>query len=155
MKLSIIILLLSVTSFRVMAQGNFSPYSQMGIGDLEDEFYNRTSGLANTGIAYRSNRFLITNNPASLSGLTDQYFTMETGIRGSFINYSGKPVDLASTQSGDITFRRLVMGIKASKHWGTSIGLVPFSTQNYEFNVPYFLLGSATEIANHYYQRST
>jgi len=131
--------------------GNF-PYSQMGIGDLEDEFYNRTSGLANTGIAYRSNRFLITNNPASLSGLTDQYFTMETGIRGSFINYSGKPVDLASTQSGDITFRRLVMGIKASKHWGTSIGLVPFSTQNYEFNVPYFLLGSATEIANHYYQ---
>lgn len=152
MKLSILILLLSVTSFRVMAQGNFSPYSQMGIGDLEDEFYNRTSGLANTGIAYRSNRFLITNNPASLSGLTDQYFTMETGIRGSFINYSGKPVDLASTQSGDITFRRLVMGIKASKHWGTSIGLVPFSTQNYEFNVPYFLLGSSTEIANHYYQ---
>ena len=152
MKLSILILLLSVTSFRVMAQGNFSPYSQMGIGDLEDEFYNRTSGLANTGIAYRSNRFIINNNPASLSGLTDQYFTMETGLRGSFINYSGTPVDLASTQSGDITFRRLVMGVKASKHWGTSIGLVPFSTQNYEFNVPYFLLGSATEIANHYYQ---
>jgi hypothetical protein len=152
MKLSILILLLSVTSFRVMAQGNFSPYSQMGIGDLEDEFYNRTSGLANTGIAYRSNRFIINNNPASLSGLADQYFTMETGLRGSFINYSGTPVDLSSTQSGDITFRRLVMGVKASKHWGTSIGLVPFSTQNYEFNVPYFLQGSATEIANHYYQ---
>jgi hypothetical protein len=135
-----------------MAQGNFSPYSQLGIGDLEDEFYNRTSGMANTGIAYRSNRFLINNNPASFSGLTDQYFSMETGIRGSVINYYGSPVDPASTQSGDITFRRLVMGIKAAKHWGTSIGLVPFSTQNYEFSVPYFLQGSATEIANHNYQ---
>jgi len=147
-----LILLLSVTSFRVMAQGNFSPYSQMGIGDLENDFYNRTSGLANTGIAYRSNRFLINNNPASFSGLTNQYFSMETGIRGSFVNYSGTPVDPASTQSGDITFRRLVMGIKAAKSWGTSIGLVPFSTQNYEFSVPYYLQGSSTQIANHYYQ---
>ncbi len=152
MKLSILILLLSATSFRVMAQGNFSPYSQLGIGDIEDDFYNRTSGLSNTGIAYRSNRFLINNNPASFSALTNQYFSMETGLRGSFIDYSGTPVDPSSTQSGDITFRRLVMGIKASKNWGTSIGLVPFSTQNYEFNVPYFLQGSSTEIANHSYQ---
>ena len=134
-----------------MAQGNYSPYSQMGIGDIEDGFYNRTTGLGNTGIAYRSNRFLISNNPASFSELANQYFTMETGLRGSFIDYKGSPVDIASTQSADITFRRLAMGIKATKHWGTSIGLVPFSTQNYEFNVPYHLQGSATEIANHFY----
>src|SRR5258708_1041070 len=151
-KLSIFITLLSVTSLGAMAQGNFSPYSQLGIGDLEDGFYNRTSGLANTGIAYRSNRYLINNNPASFSALTDQYFTVETGIRGSIINYYGTPVDPSNNQSGDITFRKLAMGIKLSKHWGSSIGLVPFSTQNYEFNVPYFLQGSSAEIANHYYQ---
>jgi hypothetical protein len=135
-----------------MAQNNFSPYSQMGLGDLDDNYYNRTSGLSNTGIAYRSNRYLINNNPASLSGLADQYFTVETGIRGSFNSYYGTPIDKAQTQSGDITFRKLAMGIKLSKHWGSSIGLVPFSTQNYEFNVPYFLQGSASEIANQYYQ---
>lgn len=151
-KRSIFILLLTITSLGTMAQGNFSPYSQMGIGDLEDGFYNRTSGLANTGIAYRSNRFLINNNPASFSGLTDQYFTVETGIRGSITNYYGTPVDPANNQSGDITFRKLAMGIKLSKHWGSSIGLVPFSTQNYEFNVPYYLQGSASEIANQFYQ---
>ncbi|HEY4107562.1 hypothetical protein [Puia sp.] len=135
-----------------MAQNNFQPYSQMGIGDVEDGFYNRTTGLGNTGIAYRSNRFLINNNPAAFSGLANQYFTMETSLRGSFIQYSGSPVTPASTQSGDITFRRLAMGIKAAKNWGTSIGLVPFSTQNYEFNVPYFIQGSNNEAANHYYQ---
>src|ERR1700742_4300019 len=99
--------LLLVTSLGVMAQNNFSPYSQMGIGDVEDGFYNRTTGLGNTGIAYRSNRFLINNNPAAFSGLANQYFSMETGIRGSFIDYSGSPVTPAATQSGDITFRRL------------------------------------------------
>lgn len=151
-KLSVFITLLSITSLGAMAQNNASPYSQLGIGDLEDGFYNRTSGLANTGIAYRSNRYLINNNPASFSALTDQYFTVETGIRGSIVNYYGTPVSPSSNQSGDITFRKLIMGIKLSKHWGSSIGLVPFSTQNYEFNVPYYLQGSASEIANHYYQ---
>ncbi|MBS1664997.1 MAG: hypothetical protein JST68_28380 [Bacteroidetes bacterium] len=150
-KRSVLLYMFTAMSLGAMAQGNFSPYSQMGIGDIEDGFYNRTSGLSNTGIAYRSNRFLISNNPASFSELTNQYFTMETGLRGSFIDYKGSPVDIASTQSADITFRRLAMGIKATRHWGTSIGLVPFSTQNYEFNVPYHLQGSATEIANHYY----
>jgi hypothetical protein len=152
MKLSIVLSLLMVTSLGVMAQNNFSPYSQMGIGDVEDGFYNRTTGLGNTGIAYRSNRFLINNNPAAFSGLANQYFSMETGIRGSFVDYSGSPVTPASTQSGDITFRRIAMGIKPAKNWGSSIGLVPFSTQNYEFNVPYYIQGSSNEIANHYYQ---
>jgi hypothetical protein len=152
MKTLILLSLLTVTSLGVMAQNNFSPYSQMGIGDVEDGFYNRTTGLANTGIAYRSNRFLINNNPASFSALANQYFSMEMGIRGSFISYAGNPVAPASTQSGDITFRRLAMGIKVTKNWGSSIGLVPFSTQNYEFNVPYYIQGTSTEIANHYYQ---
>ncbi len=150
-KLSILITLLTVSSLGVMAQNNFSPYSQMGIGDIDNGFYNRTSGLAETGIAYRSPRFLINNNPASFSGLTNQFFTMEMSLRGSFINYAGTAVAPASTQSGDITFRRLVMGIKAAKHWGTSVGLVPFATQNFEYNVPYYIQGSNQEIANHYY----
>ncbi|WP_188929343.1 hypothetical protein [Puia dinghuensis] len=152
MKVLALFSLLTVTSLGVMAQNNFSPYSQMGIGDVEDGFYNRTTGLGNTGIAYRNNRFLINNNPASFSGLANQYFTMETGIRGTFVDYAGSPVAPSSTQSADITFRRLAMGIKLTKNWGTSIGLVPFSTQNFEFNVPYYIQGSNSEVANHYYQ---
>jgi hypothetical protein len=76
---------------------------------------------------------------------------METAIHGAFIDYTGNPVQPAGTQSADITFRKLVMGIKAAKHWGTSIGLVPFSTENYEFSVPYFIQGSNQAVANHYY----
>ncbi|HVS98617.1 MAG TPA: hypothetical protein VHE54_19125, partial [Puia sp.] len=150
-KIKFLITLLTVTSLGVTAQNNYQPYSQMGIGQIEEGFYNRTSGLGETGIAYRSNRFLITNNPASFSALANQFFTMETAVRGTFISYAGVPVQPASTQSGDITFRKLVMGIKAAKHWGTSIGLVPFSTENYEFNVPYYIQGSNNAVSNHFY----
>jgi len=152
MKSTFLLALLSASTLGVMAQGNFAPYSQFGIGDLDNGFYNRTTGMSNTGIAYRSNRFLINNNPASFSGLTNQFFTVETGIRGSYVNYSGTPVDPSGNQSGDITFRKLALGMKLSRHWGSSIGLAPFSTQNYEFNIPYNLQGSSIEIANHYYQ---
>lgn len=148
----VVISLLSLCSFRGMAQGNFSPYSQFGIGDLDDNYYNRTSGLSNTGLAYRSNRFLINNNPAAMSALSNQYLVVEMGIRGSLINYYGQPVDPNSNQSGDITFRRLALGIKLSKHWGTSFGLTPFSTQNYEFNVPADLGTLAGQPANNYFQ---
>src|ERR1700722_2800825 len=86
-----LVTLLTIISIRTLAQNNNIPYSQMGLGDLEDGYYNRTSGLANTGIAYRSNRFLINNNPASFSALSDQYFTMEIGLRGQYIHYAGTP----------------------------------------------------------------
>src|SRR6516225_2460112 len=120
----ILVALVSFTSLRTMAQGNFDPYSQMGIGTLDNGFYNRTSGMANTGIAYRNNRYIISNNPAAYSALSDQFFTVEMGIRGSIVNYYGTPIDPSSTQSGDITFRRMAMAMKVAKHWGSSIGLV-------------------------------
>ncbi len=152
MKQSFLIVCLAVSSLKMMAQNNNIPYSQLGLGDLDDGYYNRTSGLANTGIAYRSNRFLINNNPASFSGLADQYFTMEIGLRGQYISYAGNQVNVASTESADLTFRKLILGIKVTKHWGSSIGILPYSTQNYEFNAPYDIAGTTIQIANHYFQ---
>ncbi|HXD77351.1 MAG TPA: hypothetical protein VN616_06065 [Puia sp.] len=149
---ALFLLLLAVASTRTFAQGNNAPYSQFGLGDLDNGYYNRTTGLANTGIAYRSNRFLINNNPASFTGLSDQYFTMETAIRGQYSSYAGSQVNVASTDAADITFRKLVLGIKLSHHWGSSIGLLPYSTQNYEFQVPYNIAGTTLQIADHYYQ---
>jgi hypothetical protein len=147
----IVISLLCMCCTKGMAQGNFSPYSQFALGDLDDNYYNRTSGMANTGLAYRSNRFLINNNPASLSALTNQYLVVEMGIRGSLVNYYGQPVDPTSNQSGDITFRKLSVGIKLARHWGSSFGLTPYATQNYEFNVPADLGTVTGQTANNFF----
>src|SRR5580700_7848417 len=137
-----ITILLTVSSLHLVAQSNNSPYSILGIGDIDNEYYNRTSGLASTGIAYRSDRFLINNNPASFSALGNQVFFGELGIKGAVIDYYGSGVDPSSNQSSDITFRRLAIAAKILKHWGTSVGLVPFSTVNYEFNSPLTIQGT-------------
>ena len=147
-----IIILLTVSSFHLVAQTNNSPYSIMGIGDVDDNYYNRTSGMANTGIAYRSDRFLINNNPASFSALSNQVFFGEIGMKGAIVNYYGAGVDPANNQSSDITFKRLVLATKIFKHWGTSAGLLPYSSQNYEFNTPLIIQGTSGEIVNQYYQ---
>ncbi len=48
--------------------------------------------MASTGIAYRNNRYIITNNPASLSAMDNQFFAGEIGVNGQYIDYSGNGV---------------------------------------------------------------
>src|SRR5450755_4093663 len=129
---SILFSVLSVTAG--FAQNNNSPYSIHALGDITDNTVNRTTGLGSTGIAYRNNRYLITNNPAALSGLDNQFFAGELGINAQYVNYSGNSVSQAEHQSTDITFKRFELGTKIFRHWGSSVGLVPYSEENYEYS---------------------
>ncbi|MEP6749552.1 MAG: hypothetical protein ABJB86_17575 [Bacteroidota bacterium] len=129
-----LLLLLSYSALR--SQSTNSPYSILGIGDIENDSYNRTGGMANTGIAYRSDRFLINNNPASYTGLQQQFFSFELSARGQFINYYGSPLDNASASGKDFAIKRLSVGTKITKWWGSSAGLMPYSTSNYLFSYP-------------------
>jgi hypothetical protein len=119
--------------FRVHAQNVSSPYSIIGIGDIESSYFNRTSGMANTGIAYRNDRYLILNNPASLSSLQSQLFNVELASRGKFVKFTGN--NLPSNLTGkDFSVERISLGMRINKWWGSSFGLVPFSTSNYSFS---------------------
>jgi hypothetical protein len=116
------------------AQDNNSPYSIHAIGDITDNIINRTSGMGSTGIAYRNNRYLITNNPAALSALDNQFFVGEIAVNGQYVNYGGDPVSSAYHESSDITFKRFEVGTKIFRNLGTSVGIVPFSEENYEYS---------------------
>ncbi|HJU45491.1 MAG TPA: hypothetical protein VJ647_01855, partial [Chitinophagaceae bacterium] len=65
-------LVLLLVSTCGIAQNISSPYSIIGIGDLENSYFNRTSGMANTGLSLRSNYILHQANPASYSALDNQ-----------------------------------------------------------------------------------
>ena len=58
--------------YKGMSQNTSSPYSIIGIGDLEESYFNRTSGMA-FGVAYRNKLYLINNNPASCSALQERF----------------------------------------------------------------------------------
>lgn len=122
-----------ITSVKVCAQNTSSPYSIIGIGDIENSWFNRTSGMANTGIAYRNDRYIILNNPAAVSDLQSQLFIVELSGRGKFVTYSGKSI--TSNLSGkDFSVERLSVGTRINKWWGTAAGVLPFSTSNYAFS---------------------
>ncbi|MFT3749608.1 MAG: hypothetical protein QM768_14875 [Agriterribacter sp.] len=130
----LIILLMFCAGANTYAQNTSSPYSILGIGDIEESFFNRTSGMANTGIAYRSSYFLISNNPASYSALQDQFFMVEASARGKIVSYYANNLNSTANQTRDFSVNRVSVGIKVNKWWGSSIGLTPFSTSNYAFS---------------------
>src|SRR5664279_391883 len=89
--------------------------------------------MANTGIAYRNNTYIILNNPAAISDLQNQLFIAELSSRGKFVTYSGKDVPTHLTGK-DFSVERISLGMRITKWWGSSIGLMPFSTSNYSFS---------------------
>jgi hypothetical protein len=131
---SVFILLLLLSYSSLYSQNTNSPYSILGIGDIETNYYNRTSGMANTGLAYRNDRYLINNNPASYTALQQQFFSFELSGRGQFINYTGSPLNGTSASGKDFAIKRLSVATKINKWWGSSAGILPYSTANYEFN---------------------
>ena len=90
--------------------------------------------MANTGIAYRNDKYAINNNPASYSALQRQFFTFEISARGQFVSYKGTPLNGNSATNKDFAIKRLSVATKINKWWGTSGGITPYSTSNYEFS---------------------
>jgi len=125
------------------AQNNASPYSNLGIGDLETNNFDRTSGMGHAGLALSSNRFLYNANPSSYSALDDKFFNVEISARYKGINYSGSPITSTSNFSSDLQFKKIIAAIKIKPKWGVAIGLLPFSTANYSFTGNKTVLGSS------------
>ena len=126
--------ILLVSFVCAQGQNTNSPYSILGIGDIETNYYNRTSGMANTGLAYRNDRYLINNNPASYTALQQQFFSFELSARGQFINYTGSPLNGTSASGKDFAIKRLSVATKITKWWGSGAGIMPYSSASYNFS---------------------
>jgi hypothetical protein len=136
-------------SMHSYSQNVSSPYSIIGIGDIESSYFNRTSGMANTGIAYQNDKQITLNNPASLSGLQNQLFLVDLYGRGKFVTFSGKTLPTNLTGK-DFSVERLSLGMRITKWWGSAIGLMPFSTSNYSFSGTKNLQGTSSTLPVEY-----
>lgn len=129
------------------AQNNASPYSVVGIGDLEKSSFDRSSGMGHAGVALSSATSLYHANPASYAMLNDYFFHVETSIRYKAITYSGKPItDNTKNFSADLVPKKIAIAIKVKPNWGLSLGLLPFSTANYGFTANKEVLGTGVTI---------
>ena len=118
---------------KLSAQNTSSPYSIIGLGDMEKSYFDRTSGLGYGGVALSSDRYLLLSNPASLSFLMNPSYSnpfyFEVAARYKNVNYSGSAITSNTTnQSNDLQFKKIAFAIKPKKRWGLSFGLMPFSS---------------------------
>lgn len=138
-KSSLFILLGTLASLKfagLHAQTNASPYSAIGIGDINYNNFDRSTGMGNSGISLSSaaGNYMYLANPASFADLRDMYFKGELSANFKGITYTGNPMNTsAQTNSKDLQFQKLLFGLKIKPWWGMGFGLKQFSSINYNF----------------------
>lgn len=132
------------------AQNSSSPYSVLGIGDIENSSFNRYTGMANAGVALSDSKNINNSNAASLTGLNQHFYTFEISTRYKQAIFDGAGVTAPDNKSGDFAVRRINLGIKVSKRWGSSVGLQPFSTANYSYSAYKNIQGTLKNVAASY-----
>lgn len=126
------LVLLLVTGI-ASAQTVSSPYSIVGIGDLETRSNDKYSGMASASTALASPYAYNTSNPASLAAIPKHFILFEVegkGRRSTFTNLSS---DSTASSSSDFAFKRLALAFKATNRMAFSFGLKPYSSVNYSF----------------------
>lgn len=129
----------------VFAQNTNSPYSIYGIGDIDYKMYNRTSGLAGTGLALRSSEYLINNNPAGIAGLTRSFYLFNAAGAGKTVQFSGTPVTADNSNSKDFWIKGISLSAKINGFWASSFGFNQYSNVNYKFTGSKQVVGTTSQ----------
>lgn len=138
-----------------IAQNTSSPYSIIGLGDIEKSSFDRTAGLGHAGVALFSDRYALVANPASNAFLErPSYrnpFYFDVAARYKNTGYSGTAIT-STTQnvSNDLQFKRITFAIKPKAKWALSFGLMPFSSANYSFTGVKRIQGDNFTVAANY-----
>jgi hypothetical protein len=134
-------LIFSCTCSLLRSQISDTPYSFFGQGELEEKAFGTSLSMGGTGIAFKSGRSLNHLNPASYSGIDSMSFLYEFGLFGSYTQYYTRT---QTEKSFNANIRYLAMGFRTGKRWAMSIGLVPYSSVNYQIRTSDIVDGTTT-----------
>jgi len=133
-----LIFIFSLLIFVAKGQNNTnSPYSVFGIGELEYTGGSRNMGMGESGIALRSEIFLNSVNPASLTAIPQQSLATDLGINFRFTNLQNQ-YKSANVLNGNISWAVLAFPINRtfaaslSLNPKSSVGYTIYSTKNLE-----------------------
>lgn len=138
---------LSIAAF---SQNMNNPYSVYGIGDIDSKSYNRTSGMAGTGLAIKSGSFLIDNNPAAITGLPRSFYMAHASATGRASSFSGESIHASNSSNKDFWIKRFALAVKINNWWASSVGFGQFSNVNYKLSGTQFLQGASTTYKTSY-----
>jgi len=128
--LLLISLLFSAVSINAQTR-IWSPYSRYGVGELNFSNSTYISSMGGTAFGFRNPYTINFANPASYSGIGAQSFLFDGGVLFSprILN-----TDDASETTLFSSLSHLIFAFPATKKWGFSLGLVPYSSIGYKIN---------------------
>ncbi len=142
MKKSLIIVGLFI-SLHAGAQDYNAPYSIYGVGDLEQRFYDRSIGMANSSISLLSSpHYQFLKNPASLSGLERSNIYVNMALTGKTVTYAGTPIGEANSKTRDLSIKSFSVATKLNNFWASSVGFMPLSYTGYRYTATKSIEGS-------------
>ena len=120
--------LLTLSGFCKAQSGVSSPYSRYGIGDINDLGFYSNFGMGGISLSMTNSTNVNISNPASYAWFEPQSVLFEIGAETKHVN-------LETTDTNQITngttMAYLAFGFPIKKWWGSSFGLRPYSTNNY------------------------
>ncbi len=126
------------------AQNLSSPYSAYGIGEIQDQDPDRSSGMGYTSTALMSTPgFLLNKNPASLIGLERSLAQVDLALIGKTVTFKGDAISTDNNKAKDLIIKRISISAKINNHWASSIGFKPYTFVNYSFTAQKSIEGSS------------
>ncbi len=131
-----------MSAFHIQAQNTYSPYSVIGVGDLQTLDLAHNFSMGGLGISNGDAFFLNNKNPALLT--YNRVVVFEAGVT----------TEQKTLRSGEISqdnftggLGYLVFGFPVIRDkWTISFGLMPMSAVNYESNTLGFISGGTTPL---------
>ncbi|HIE15997.1 MAG TPA: hypothetical protein EYP69_03625 [Bacteroidales bacterium] len=112
----------------IQAQFSSSPYSIYGLGDRLYPYSTSASGMGYAAIALDSRSFINVINPASYATRDSLNFIFDITINNRYNHFK---TETASGSDLQTHTNQILLGFRLNKWWGTTIGLIPFSSCGY------------------------
>lgn len=124
-------------------QSTTSPYSILGIGDIETKDYGKFFGMGSASVALRSASYVNLSNPASLTALDPNMINIDINGRWHSGRFQYNASDTLTSSNNDAAIRRLSLTFRPGNSWGLSFGIKPYSSVNYLLSQNLGLQGGA------------
>ncbi len=139
LKKLIIGILLLISTILWAQNDTSSPYSLYGIGVENKTSFGGFTALGNTGLAQKTTLQINNFNPANLANISLGSFLYEVGVNGTYSNIKTNEI---SQTTNNFNFSHLVLAFPATKNWGMSVGLMPYSKVGYDIDIENPIEGS-------------
>lgn len=124
-----LLIIIGALAITVTAQ-NITPYSMYGYGILGERATSMQRQMGSVGIAQNSGRLVNVMNPASYAATDSMTFLFDMGVDMTML-WSKEDAAKQFSMGGGVDY--VAMQFPISKHFGGSIGLVPYSSVGYAF----------------------